>query len=125
MNEIKMLPAIDFDEWVRGGNMINGRRSYRGSSDPSTWVITEDMMAAPITEETVPTDSVNNATEEPSLKSAETKGRGKRKLTEDDVREIRARSANGEKNGAIAKDYEVTHACVYNILKGNSWKHVK
>ena len=120
MSEIKLLPSVDLNEWLKS------YKPRRTKTDPSTWLIEDYMLKPAATAEGVPTNSVNNnATDEPGLKPTPTKGQGKRKLTEDGVRDIRARAENGEKNSVIAKDYGVTQTCIYNIVKGKTWKHVK
>ena len=47
------------------------------------------------------------------------------KLTEDMVRTIKQRLANGEEHLAIAEDYAVTRACISKISAKRSWCHVK
>lgn len=49
---------------------------------------------------------------------------GKTKLTADQVREIRARLATGEKAWRIALDYGMTGAPIYRIQYGETWKHL-
>lgn len=49
---------------------------------------------------------------------------GMARLTEDDVRAIRRRGAEGETGVAIALDLGVTSANVYYILKRRTWKYV-
>ena len=51
--------------------------------------------------------------------------RGKRKLTEDDVLQIRKRAAEGVPNKISAEDFNVTTTCIYNIVRRNTWKHVE
>ena len=46
------------------------------------------------------------------------------KLTEDDVREIRRRAAEGEARGEIAADYGLHRASVNQIVRRSRWKHV-
>jgi hypothetical protein len=46
------------------------------------------------------------------------------KLTEQQVREIRANGKNGRTNEQIAKLYNVSHETIRNVLNGNSWKHI-
>lgn len=46
---------------------------------------------------------------------------GKNKLSEDDVRRIRKLIADGTAISAIARQYSVTHASIYEIRKGNNW----
>lgn len=47
-----------------------------------------------------------------------------RKLTEDDVRDIRDRHARGESQRTIARAHEVGRSTVRNILDGRTWTHV-
>ena len=46
------------------------------------------------------------------------------KLTEDDVRKIRALVADGQSNAATARQFGVTDMVVGKIIRGISWKHV-
>jgi hypothetical protein len=46
------------------------------------------------------------------------------KLTESDVLEIRRRAAAGEKSRSIAKDFGMTHAPIFDIVRRKNWKHV-
>jgi hypothetical protein len=46
------------------------------------------------------------------------------KLTEDAVREIRRRSAEGKSQRAVAAEFGVTHDTVGKILRGKRWTHV-
>lgn len=46
------------------------------------------------------------------------------KLTDDDVREIRGRFANGELQTEIALDYGVTNANICSIINRKTWKHI-
>ena len=90
----------------------------------AAWVITDDMVADMIAEDV--TDGpgpVDNSDKRLETKKAVRQGR--RKLDEDAVRSIREKAANGSSNGEIAKEYGVTQTCIWNIVKGNTWKHVK
>lgn len=49
---------------------------------------------------------------------------GTARLTEADVRDIRARLANGEVGARIAKSKGVSRHTVYGIAKGRLWAHV-
>lgn len=46
------------------------------------------------------------------------------KLTEETVKEARARYANGERGHVLAKDYGVSLSVMHDALSGRSWKHV-
>lgn len=46
------------------------------------------------------------------------------KLKEEDVREVRARLANGDPPSRIAKEKGVTKSCIQHIGWGKTWKHV-
>jgi hypothetical protein len=48
----------------------------------------------------------------------------KSKLTEQDVREIRRRGADGESQNSLARAFSVTQGVVWNILKRRIWKGV-
>ncbi len=47
------------------------------------------------------------------------------RLTEDGVREVRTRRANGETYQVIAAAMGVSVGTVYNILKGKTWGKLK
>lgn len=47
------------------------------------------------------------------------------KLTDDDVRDIRALLAKGSKQRDIAKIYGVSQGTIGSIKTGRSWTHVK
>jgi len=47
------------------------------------------------------------------------------RLTEDDVRTIRARAAAGETQRPLAREYGVDQATISNIVTRKSWKHVQ
>ena len=49
----------------------------------------------------------------------------KARLTEDDVREIRRRSASGEANNAIGKDFNCSAGMIRSIVVRRSWKHIE
>lgn len=47
------------------------------------------------------------------------------KFTEDQVREIRARHANGERNADLAREFGVHTATIYRLVIGQSYKDIK
>ena len=47
------------------------------------------------------------------------------KLTECDVRAIRAQHMNGDSHVAIAPDYGVSPSAISQIIRGKTWAHVK
>jgi hypothetical protein len=47
------------------------------------------------------------------------------KLTDEIVREMRLRRLAGEKAVALAEEYGVTAACIVQVCKRRSWKHVE
>lgn len=47
-----------------------------------------------------------------------------RRLTEDEVREIKHRLAGGESQSQIARDYDVTRSAIAAIDQGRAWVHV-
>lgn len=49
---------------------------------------------------------------------------GSNKLTENQVREIKALLSNGKGVKSIAKIYNLTKKTVFSIKKGNIWKHI-
>lgn len=53
------------------------------------------------------------------------KRRGRAKLTEEKVKEIRRRRAGGESRVVLSREYGVTHAAIYLIDTGKNWAHVK
>ncbi len=56
---------------------------------------------------------------------AESRAKLKRKFTDDQVKEIRIRIANGEKLKSIAKHYGVSHTIISYIKTWKSYKHVQ
>ncbi len=46
------------------------------------------------------------------------------KLTEQDVLEIRRRSADGESNESVAKDFPITNTQVWRIFNRHNWSHL-
>lgn len=50
---------------------------------------------------------------------------GMNKLTDDDVRDIRALLAKGYKQRDIAKIYEVSQGTIGSIKAGHTWNHVQ
>lgn len=49
---------------------------------------------------------------------------GTAKLTEEDVRAIRARALTGEKKSAIVRDYAIGYTQLSRIIKRESWDHI-
>jgi hypothetical protein len=47
------------------------------------------------------------------------------KVTEEQVREIRSRSATGESNSELAKEFDLSSTAVRNIVLRNTWKDVE
>lgn len=47
------------------------------------------------------------------------------KLTEDNVREIRRRAAQGETRQSIATHFGITHSAVTKVVNRYTWAHVK
>ncbi len=50
---------------------------------------------------------------------------GRAKLTEEDVREIRALLASGDSKSDLGRRFGVTHGMIRHIAAGRSWRHVK
>lgn len=48
----------------------------------------------------------------------------KAKLTEQDIVDIRRKHANGYSPPMLLKEYKINKSSMYNILAGNTWKHV-
>lgn len=48
-----------------------------------------------------------------------------RKLTADDVRDIRVRIANGESMNVVAEDYGVSNTAIKKIKSGQNWSWLK
>lgn len=46
------------------------------------------------------------------------------KLTEADVKAIRALRAEGMKLRTIAERFPVSYVAIYNVVSGRSWRHV-
>lgn len=97
------------------------------------WVLTDEMFVEPST--STPEEKkkeraakVAKIVEEVKAnddgKVVKPSSKGKRKLTEDDVRTIRKRAAEGVSNRIQSEDFRVTQTCIYNIVRRNTWKHV-
>lgn len=50
---------------------------------------------------------------------------GGAKLTENDVREIRRRWADGERQGVLAADFRISRAYVSTLCSGDVWRHIE
>lgn len=50
---------------------------------------------------------------------------GRSKLTENNIREIRTRTANGEQYTSLANEYGVSVVALRNAAIGKTWKHIK
>jgi len=48
----------------------------------------------------------------------------KSKLTESDVLEIRDRFENGERQGVLAKECQVSHGTIWGITERRTWRHI-
>ena len=126
MNEIKLLPPIDLNEWIKS------YKPKRKKTDPSTWRITPEMCVVPTEAEdnnesqSVTKHDSNNTEATPIIKTDKPKGkgRGRRKLTEPAVRSIRIQADNGVSKEILAKQHNVSQTCIHNIVKRNTWKHV-
>ena len=70
-----------------------------------------------------PADRVRNRDEKGRAAAGEQHFRAR--LTEDDVRTIRARAAAGETQRPLAREYGVDQATISNIVTRKSWKHVQ
>ena len=101
-------------------------------SEPSTDAVENDSKSdAEVSEaqsnqstEMVESDStVDNEDTEASQASKPT--RANAKVTEDQVREIRSRSAAGESNSELAKEFDLSPTAVRNIVLRNTWKDVE
>ena len=51
-------------------------------------------------------------------------GNHRAKLTEDMVREIKRRAIQGERGCDLAAEFDVSPACIRDIVKGRRWSHV-
>ena len=98
----------------------------------SRWVLTEDMAVEAKTFEAKTKQRaekvkkiVEEATARDEGKEIKPSNKGARKLTEDDVRTIRKRAEQGVSNRLQAEDFNVTQAAIWNIVRRNTWKHVK
>ncbi len=50
---------------------------------------------------------------------------GNARITADEVREMRRRNSDGERQAALAKDYPITQVTVSNIVLRKTWKHIE
>jgi len=63
-------------------------------------------------------------TQRDNMEDCAKKGHMAKKLTEDDVREIRAKHVSGATQRQLAKDYGVNSFCISAIVHRRTWKHV-
>lgn len=60
--------------------------------------------------------------------TVEDEGRGENhpnaRLTEDDVRAIRARAAGGETQRTIAASYGITQSTAWAVIRRTTWRHI-
>lgn len=56
--------------------------------------------------------------------SARGEASGASRFTEADIMDIRTRAFNGERFDSIGPDYDLSYSGVYQIVRGNSWKHL-
>ncbi len=56
-------------------------------------------------------------------RQAKGEGHGRAVLTEEEVKEIRSRSARNDTNRSIANDFGISDACVSHIVTGKRWRH--
>lgn len=66
----------------------------------------------------------NNMDKVAKKRQARGESNGSSKLTEEDVRDIRAKRAAGTPRWFLAQEYGICKNSVYNIVQRNSWKHV-
>ena len=59
-----------------------------------------------------------------SIECGRSKMRGAPKLTEEQVREIRAAHADGDGSAALAERYDISQSHVINIVQRRTWKEV-
>jgi hypothetical protein len=64
-------------------------------------------------------------TEQDNMREMVERGRAKVILAPADVRQIRIRSAAGERQTVVAGDHSVSTTTVRDILRGRTWKHVE
>ena len=101
-------------------------------SEPSTDAVENDSKSDPeVSEaqseqsaETVDDDNTVDG-EDVEVKQPPKSTRANAKVTEDQVREIRSRSAAGESNSELAKEFDLSPTAVRNIVLRNTWKHVE
>lgn len=67
---------------------------------------------------------VNPAHLEPVTRTVNARRGAKTKLTENAVREIHSRLAAGESHRALGRAFGVTHAAIYDIARGATWKEL-
>lgn len=63
-------------------------------------------------------------TNEDNIRDAAQKGRMRRKLSDNDVREIQRRLRKGDLQEAIAADFDVSQVCVSHIKLGKIWRWI-
>ena len=76
-----------------------------------------------------PTETVENDStvdgEDTETSHAPKPARANAKVTEEQVREIRSRSAADESNSELAKEFDISPTAVRNIVLRKTWKHVE
>ena len=103
----------------------------RQTEDPAAkWVITDDMNFEPkvVKEEQKAkiTKEIQNKVSKRKEQVDESDNNDKRKkLTEEDVRDIRRLNEEGMSYSILAEGYKVSNACIRNIVLRNTWKHVE
>ena len=76
-----------------------------------------------------PTETVENGSGvdevDTEARQASKPARANAKVTEEQVREIRSRSAAGESNSELAKEFDLSPSAVRNIVQRKTWKDVE
>ena len=70
-------------------------------------------------------DSDGNTTSENEKTTKKTETSSRSKVTEEQVKEIRQRSAAGETYAELSEEFGVSSTAIWNIVKRNTWKHVE
>ena len=84
----------------------------------------KDNNAASNLEYVTPSANVRHSLDELKVKRTRGEGHGLHKLTESDVRDIRARRAAGEEIQSITASYPVNQSTIERVIYRQTWRHV-
>ena len=104
-------------------NVGNGQVLYEGNVDRTNFGISE------AEEDVQPIETVENDSEtddgDTEASQVTKPARANAKVAEEQVREIRSRSAAGESNSELAKEFNLSSTAIGNIIRRKTWKDVE